>query len=96
MLSATFFYFQVINSFFEKKKDAYGVHCRSVVLSGCDFHLELEMVNNLKYIEVEVTDGTDAADDVRMALEKFMELFGLDTSKRDKRSWMEIILGNTR
>ena len=54
------------------------------------------MVNNLKYIDVEVTDGTDAADDVRMALEKFMELFGLDTSKRDKRSWMEIIQGNTR
>ena len=85
-----------ICEFFEKKKDAYGVHCRSVVLPGCDFHLELEMVNNLKYIEVEVTDGTDAADDVRMALEKFMELFGLDTSKRDKRSWMEIIQGNTR
>lgn len=88
--------FSGYHQFFEKKKDAYGVHCRSVVLPGCDFHLELEMVNNLKYIEVEVTDGTDAADDVRMALEKIMELFGLDTSKRDKRSWMEIIQGNTR
>ena len=88
--------FSGYHQFFEKKKDAYGVHCRSVVLPGCDFHLELEMVNNLKYIEVEVTDGTDAADDVRMALEKFMELFGLDTSKRDKRSWKEIIQGNTR
>lgn len=88
--------FSGYHHFFEKKKDAYGVHCRSVVLPGCDFHLELEMVNNLKYIEVEVTDGTDAADDVRMGLEKFMELFGLDTSKRDKRSWMEIIQGNTR
>ena len=26
--------------------------------------------------------------------EKFMEKFGLDTSKRDKRSWMEIIRGS--
>ena len=86
--------FSGYNQFFEKNKDAYGVHCRSVVLPGCDFHLELEVVNGLKYIEVEVTDGTDKADDVRLALEKFMELFGLDTSKRDKRSWMEIINGS--
>ena len=83
------------HKFFNKQKDAYGVHCSSVVLPGCDFHLELEMVNGLKYIEVEVTDGEDKPDDVRMALEKFMEQFGLDSSKRDKRSWMEIINGGT-
>lgn len=81
------------HQFFEKNKDSYGVHCRSVVLPACDFHLELEKVNGLKYIEVEVTDGNDSADDVRSALEKFIEQFGLDTSKRDKRSWMEIIKG---
>ena len=85
--------FSGYHQFFEKNKDAYGVHCESVVLPGCDFHLELEKVNGLKYVEVEVTDGADAADDVRAALEKFMEQFGLDTSKRDKRSWMEIING---
>lgn len=85
--------FSGYHQFFEKNKDAYGVHCQSVVLPGCDFHLELENVNGLKYVEVEVTDGSDAADDVRAALEKFMEQFGLDTSKRDKRSWMEIING---
>ncbi len=88
--------FSGYHQFFEKNKDSYGVHCQSVVLSGCDFHLELEVVNGLKYIEVEVTDGTDKADDVRLALEKFMELLGLDTSKRDKRSWMEIINGSAR
>ena len=86
--------FSGYHQFFEKNKDAYGVHCKSVVFPGCDFHLELEMVNGLKYIEVEVTDGADSADDVRAALEKFMELFGLDTSKRDKRSWMEILRGS--
>ncbi len=85
--------FSGYHQFFEKNKDAYGVHCQSVVLPGCDFHLELEMVNGLKYVEVEVTDGSKEADDVRLALEKFMELFGLDSSKRDKRSWMEIING---
>ena len=85
--------FSGYHQFFEKNKDSYGVHCKSEVLPGCDFHLELEKVNNLKYIEVEVTDGTDSADSVRSALEKFMEQFGLDTSKRDKRSWMEIING---
>ena len=85
--------FSGYHQFFEKNKDSYGVHCHSVVLPDCDFHLELEKVNGLKYIEVEVTDGTDAADAVRGALEKFMELFGLDTSKRDHRSWMEIIKG---
>ncbi len=88
--------FSGYHQFFEKNKDAYGVHCQSLVLPGCDFHLELEVVNGLKYIEVEVTDGTDKAEDVRVALEKFMELFGLDTSKRDKRSWMEIINGEAK
>lgn len=88
--------FSGYHQFFEKNKDAYGVHCQSLVLPGCDFHLELEIVNGLKYIEVEVTDGNASADEVRSALEKFMELFGLDTSKRDKRSWMEIIQGNAR
>lgn len=88
--------FSGYHQFFEKNKDAYGVHCQSLVLPGCDFHLELEVVNGLKYIEVEVTDGTDKAEDVRVALEKFMELFGLDTSKRDKRSWMEIINGGAK
>lgn len=88
--------FSGYHQFFEKNKNAYGVHCQSLVLPGCDFHLELEMVNGLKYIEVEVTDGTDKAEDVRVALEKFMELFGLDTSKRDKRSWMEIINGEAK
>ncbi len=83
--------FSGYHQFFEKNKDAYGVYCHSNVLPSCDFHLELEKVNGLKYIEVEVTDGNDSADDVRMALEKFMEQFGLDTSKRDQRSWMEIL-----
>ncbi len=88
--------FSGYHKFFEKKKDAYGVYCRSVVLAGCDFHLELEIVNGLKYIEVEVTEGKALADEVRSALEKFVALFGLDVAKRDSRSWMEIIQGGVK
>ena len=53
-------------------------------------------MNGLKYVEIEVTDEPGlgfAADEVRLALGKFVELFGLDSSKRDSRSWMEIIKG---
>ena len=79
------------HKFFEKKKDAFGVYCKSGVLDGADFHLELEVVNALKYIEVEVTDEGVPADTVRTALEKFIALFGLDAGKRDSRSWMQIL-----
>lgn len=82
------------HQFFEKRKDAFSVYCDSEVLADCEFHLELEKVNELKYIEVEVTDEKDSmlsADSVRIGLERFIELFGLDPSKRDSRSWMEIL-----
>ncbi len=84
------------HKFFEKKKDALSVYCQSVVLPGCNFHLELEQVNGLKYIEVEVTDGEGAADQVRLSLGKFMECFGLDPARRDSRSWMDILLGSVK
>ena len=47
--------------------------------------------NNLKYVEIEVTDDGSPADEVRSELEKFVTMLGLDCSKRDSRSWMEII-----
>lgn len=84
------------HQFFEKRKDSFSVYCESDILDGCEFHLELEKVNGLKYVEIEVTDEAGpgfAADEVRLALGKFVELFGLDSSKRDSRSWMEIING---
>ena len=92
--------FSGYHQFFEKNKNSFSVYCKSDVLPGCEFHLELERVNSLKYLEVEVTDETSggtkpvlAADDVRTGLERFVELFGLDASKRDSRSWMEILQG---
>ena len=81
------------HKFFEKKKDAWSVHCKSSVLAGADFHLELEIVNGLKYVEIEVTEEGAPADAVRAALEGFVAQLGLDAAKRDSRSWMEIIKG---
>ena len=79
------------HKFFEKKKDALSVYCSWEKLAGLHFHLELEIVNQLKYIEVEVTEEDCPADKVRHALEEFIALFGLDAAKRDSRSWMEIL-----
>lgn len=83
------------NRFFEKKKDSLSVLCyfENQIDSLCKipFHVELEIVNNLKYVEIEVTDDGSPADEVRSELEKFVTMLGLDCSKRDSRSWMEII-----
>ena len=76
--------------YFEKIKDAWSVYCSRDPLV---FHLELEIVNGLKYVEIEVTQSTLPADEVRRALENFVTLLELDVSKRDSRSWMEIIGG---
>ncbi len=87
------------HQFFEKRKDAFSVYCESEVLDGCEFHLELEIINGLKYMEVEVTDEEGSllsAESVRIALGKFVELFGLDSSKRDSRSWMDILEGGEK
>ena len=77
--------------FFEKNKDAYSYYYTSDLYAGINFHLELEQVNGLKYVEIEVTDSELPADQVRAELKKFVEQLGLDTSKRDSRSWMEIL-----
>ena len=73
--------------YFEKIKDAWSVYCGN---DPVVFHLELEIVNGLKYVEIEVTQSTLAADEVRRSLEDFVTKLGLDVSKRDSRSWMEI------
>lgn len=70
--------------YFQKNKDAYSTY-------HGDFHLELEKVNGLTYVEIEVTTSDLPADTVRQNLEAFVKDLGLDPSKRDSRSWMEII-----
>lgn len=72
--------------YFHKSKDAYSTHYK-------DFHLELEKVNGLPYVEIEVTTSTLPADTVRQNIEDFVKELGLDPKTRDSRSWMEIITG---
>lgn len=78
---------------FNKEKDAWSVHCESKVLPGVDFHLELEKVNNLPYVEIEVTDEQGDADVIKKALSDFVKLLGLNPENKDSRSWVEIISG---
>ncbi|MBO4629025.1 MAG: CYTH domain-containing protein [Treponema sp.] len=70
--------------YFQKNKDAFSTY-------NGDFHLELEKVNGMCYVEIEVTTSTLPAETVRQNLESFVKDLGLDSSKRDSRSWMEII-----
>ena len=84
------------HKFFEKIKNTISVMCTCDLFSDIPFHAELEIVNEMKYLEVEVTEGEQVADTVRQSLTKWMELFELDPSKRDSRSWMEIIQGGVR
>lgn len=78
---------------FKKEKSAFSVYCKSSVLPGIDFHLELEKVNNLPYVEIEVTDEQKDADVVKTALGEFVKLLGLNPEDKDSRSWVEIING---
>ena len=56
-----------------------------------EFHLELEAVNNLLYLEVEVTDESLEADKVKEKIAEFMSLLKVNPEKRDSRSWVEIL-----
>ena len=76
---------------FEKQKDAFSVYCTAPLLDGTPFHVELEIVNGFKYIEVEVLDEKIPAEVVKAAIGDFMKLFGLNPDDKDGRSWKEIV-----
>jgi len=79
------------HKWFDKIKKNVGAYCNSSVLPGVEFHVELEDVNGLKYIEVEVTTEEGEADVIKAALGDFMKQCGLDPEQRDVRSWVEIL-----
>ena len=58
-----------------------------------DFHIELEIVNGLPYIEIENTQENFAPEEIRTQLENLVLNLGLDPSKKDTRSWVLIING---
>lgn len=55
------------------------------------FHAELEIVNGLKYLEIECTDEKIPEKNAFCGLDEIFLEFGLDVSKKDVRSWVEII-----
>lgn len=76
---------------FTKKKDALSVFC-SLKNHKMTFHLELEKVNELKYVEIENTSGDESQkDEIFAELKKIVSGLGLDIAKNDSRSWVEII-----
>jgi len=79
--------------YFEKKKESFGAFFDSGDNGnkGDSLHLELVNVNGHLYAEVEVTQEGPSADQVREALETFVKSLGLDISKKDSRSWMQIL-----
>ena len=78
-------------TYFDKKKDAFSIYCKTSLNPSIKFHLELEEVNGLKYVEIEETDSDLPAEEIRKALEGLVIQLGLDPLKKDARSWMEII-----
>lgn len=76
---------------FEKQKDSFSVSCKAPLLNGTPFHVELEIVNGFKYVEVEVTEENLLEDTVKTALGDFMKLLGLNPEDKDGRSWKEIV-----
>lgn len=81
------------NCWFKKEKRNYGVHCTMNSMGTLDYHLELEEVNGMKYVEIEVTSLEGDADKIKASLNEFAECLGLDSGKKDVRSWVEIING---
>lgn len=76
---------------FAKKKDALSVFC-NLKNQKTNFHLELEKVNGLKYVEIENTDEKEQDEyKIFASLEKIVSALGLDIAKNDTRSWAEII-----
>lgn len=96
---------QVLRDFFEisgyfrwfcKEKKVCGATCRFENLPEAKFHLELEIVNNLKYVEIEATDANFSEDEIKSALNEFVKSLNLDPKNKDSRSWAEIILKNQK
>lgn len=87
-----FFALSGYSKWFSKEKKACGVYCKFSSFEGVSFHLELEIVNELKYVEIEVTDTQESAKDIKAGLTEFVKALKLDPLKKDSRSWVEIIL----
>lgn len=76
---------------FVKEKKAYSSHCRLCDYPELDFHVEMVIVNELPYIEVEVTSEDSQPDKIKPLLEMLIQKLGFNPEKKDSRSWLSII-----
>lgn len=77
--------------YFNKKKESLGVECSFSSDKDIVFHFEIEKVNEFLYAEIEYTGKNLDSNMIVTKLEKLVQSFGLDSKKRDSRSWMEIL-----
>jgi adenylate cyclase class IV len=80
---------------FKKEKRAHSVYGKADSYPDILIHCELVKVNNLLYIEVEVTDENILPERIQAALDTFVSLLKLDPQKKDVRSWKQIIRDNS-
>ena len=80
---------------FKKEKRAHSVYGKADSYPDILIHCELVKVNNLLYIEVEVTDENILPERIQAALDAFVTLLKLDPQKKDVRSWKQIIRDNS-
>ena len=76
---------------FNKEKKAFSAHCAICGKEELAFHVELVVVNEMPYVEIEITAENVAAEVGARVLEEFVQLLGLDPAKKDGRSWYSII-----
>lgn len=77
---------------FSKEKNSISTICNCKKIEGnLNFHLELLIVNNLYYLEVEILDQKIDEKNAKSALCKFVEILGLNSKNADSRSWAEIL-----
>ena len=77
---------------FEKTKDSQLVLCRLRDGKDLVFHLELEKVNSLFYVEIECTESKNCQNgEVFSELKKVAEALSLGIENIDPRPWTEIL-----
>ena len=83
------------NCWFTKEKQSHSLYCKTEDFAELSLHCELVKVNNLLYVEVEITDENISTEKAQNALNHFVSLLKLDPAKKDVRSWKQIIRDNS-
>lgn len=76
---------------FNKQKTSYSAHCILQEYKDLVFHVELVIVNELKYLEIEITDENVKEEIAQEKLNLFVKTLGLNPENKDERSWVKIL-----